>query len=144
MKRIKLISIGIIIFIATVGICATILLLPTESDDSISKGLASKMLALLDVNKESALLATDYFNSDKSGWYEKYMNYMYANKLIDVKKNRPSAKTANKNFDYGDLKFYLEAKRIELDKIKEITGMDYKEVSDKAKVPYKEFMEIYE
>ncbi len=144
MKRIKIISIGIVILLATVGIFATILLLPARSDNSISKGLASKMLALLDGNMEEVKATSDYFHSKESKWYEKYMNYMYANGLLDKKTNKPHKDTAAKVFNYGDLRFYLEAKQIEISKIKEVTGIDCEEFSDKDEVKKTDFMEIYE
>lgn len=144
MKRIKLISIGIIILLATVGIFATILLLPASRNNSITKGLASKMLALLDGDKEEISATSDYFETKNPKWYEKYMNYMYANGLLDKKSNKPDKTTAEKVFNYGDLIFYLEAKGIEAEKIKEVTGIDCGEFSENEEVSRTDFMEIYE
>lgn len=144
MKRVKLISIGIIVLLATVGICATILFLPAENNNSITIGLASKMLALLDGDMDAICATSDYFKTKESVWYEKYMNYMYANDLLKISDNKANAKTANKQWTYGDFKHYFEIKEIETSQIKEITGIDCDEFSDGDKVSKTDFMEIYE
>lgn len=144
MKRVKLISIGIIVLLATVGICATILLLPTQSNNSITKGLASKMLALLEADMDAICATSDYFESKEQAWYEKYMNYMYANDLLEASGNKANARTAHKLWTYGDFKHYFETKKIETAQIKEITGIDCEEFSDGDKVSKTDFMEIYE
>ena len=144
MKRIKLISVGLVAIIATLGIFATILLLPARSDNSIRLGLASKMLALLDGDMGAIKSTSDYFNSKNPQWYEKYMNYMYANGLLDLSKNKASKNVGKKVFTYEDLKFYLKEKEIETDKIKEVTGIDLEKQSDNKDIPKNDFMEIYE
>ena len=144
MKRIKLILIGFVVLLATVGILATILFLPARSDNSMRLGLASKMLALLDGDMGAIKATSDYFNSKNPQWYEKYMNYMYANGLLDVSENKPSKNVGQKVFTYGDLKFYLKVKDIEPEKIKEVTGIDIAELPDNEEIAKGDFMEMYE
>ena len=144
MKRVKLILIGFVVLLATVGILATILFLPARSDNSMRLGLASKMLALLDGDMGAIKATSDYFNSKNPQWYEKYMNYMYANGLLDVSENKPSKNVGQKVFTYGDLKFYLKVKDIEPEKIKEVTGIDIAELPDNEEIAKGDFMEMYE
>ncbi len=144
MKRKKLILIGIVLALAAAGICLVVFFNVGTDKNCFSKGLASKMLALLDADKSIISATSDCFDSNEAEWYEKYMNYLYANGLLDIKENKPTKRTAQEEWTYGDFKYYFEQKNISLEKLTEITGINMEDKRDKEEVNKSDFMEIYE
>ena len=143
-KRKKLILIGIITAVAAVIICLVTFLWQKGDKNCFSKGLASKMLALLDEDKSIIESASDCFNSDNPAWYEKYMNYLYAYDLLDETENKPNKRTAGQAWTYGDFKYYFARKEISAADVYEVTGIDIDEKRDGKYVSKGDFMEIYE
>lgn len=144
MKHKKLILMGIVLALAAAGICFVVFFQVGTDKNCFSKGLASKMLALLDSDKNIISATSDYFESDEPQWYEKYMNYLYANNLLDYKDNKPTKRVAEQEWTYGDFKYYFKQKNISTDEILEITGIDVEDKRDKDEVIKADFMEIYE
>ena len=144
MKRKKLMLIAIIVSLAALAICLVVFLVPKENSNYLTKGLAYKMLALLEADKDVIDATSDYFDEDESKWYEKYMNYLYANGLVDADSNKPTNAIGDKKFTYGDLKFYLNASNVDLEDVSEFTGVDVLKAKNKAIISRTDFMEIYD
>lgn len=147
MKKInktKLILTGIVLALAGIGIWLVCFLGKTDNDNYVSKGLASKMLALLEADKEIIAVSDDLFDSKEDAWYEKYMNYMYAGNFLDVSNNKPNKRTANKEWTYYDFNFYLKQKGVSNEDVYEVTGININKHKGKDTVTKADFMEIYE
>lgn len=144
MKYKKLILIGLVVSVATLGILLAVFLVPKADANYFTKGLAFKMLALLEADKDVIESTSDYFESDNPNWYEKYMNYLYANELVDIDSNKPTQSTADGKFTYGDLKYYLEAKKVNVTEVSEFTGIAIDKEKNKEIIKRTDFMEIYD
>ena len=144
MKNKKIILTSIVISLASIGVWLVYFFGNPKEDNYISKGLASKMFALLETDREIISVSDDVFDTKEDVWYEKYMNYMYAGNLLDISKNKPNKRTANKEWTYYDLKFYLEQKSVSFKEVYEVTGINIGKCKDKEKVTKTDFMEIYE
>ena len=87
---------------AAAGICFVVFFRVGTDKNCFSKGLASKMLALIDADKNIINATSDCFDSKEEAWYEKYMNYLYANSLLDIKVNKPTGRVAQQEWTYGE------------------------------------------
>lgn len=144
MKHKKLILIVIVLAMAAAGICFVVFFRVGTDKNCFSKGLASKMLALIDADKNIINATSDCFDSKEEVWYEKYMNYLYANSLLDIKVNKPTGRVAQQEWTYGDFRYYFEQKNISLSELLDVTGIDVEACDDKDAVLKADFMEIYE
>ncbi len=74
-KRLLVIVTAAGIFALTAALL--ILSMGRREDNRIPRSIASKMLALLETDKEGAAQSPDCFDGKGKGeWYEKYINYM--------------------------------------------------------------------
>ena len=144
MKRKKLMLIAIVVSLAALAICLVVLLVPKKNSNYITKGLAYKMVALLEADKDVIDATSNYFDEDDPKWYEKYMNYLYANGLMDMECNKPDKEVGDEKFTYADLKFYLKAKEVNVKDVSEFTGVDIDKAKNKTVVSRTDFMEIYD
>lgn len=141
MKK-KLIICGITIAVAAVIILIIVFAGTGRKDKYITNALASKMLALLRVDKATTEQTTNYFTESEDVWYEKYINYMCDTGVFD--KTEVNKKMASEYFTYGALRTYLEINSVELNPIYKELEIDLTEYKSSKKVQKKDFMEIYE
>ncbi len=145
MKYRKIILIGLVVILATISIIMVIVFTPKKNNsDYISKGLASKMLALLEADKDVIGATSDYFKNNNSKWYEKYMNYLYANNFLDLDTNKPDSKIANSKYTYADLRYYLDAKEVDISAVSDFTGVEVSKDKGNKAITHSDFMEVYD
>lgn len=108
--------IGFVAGIPLLVIILIIIILISEREQSgISRGAAYKSAALLLSDRESCekLLADqelEYFSEkEKSHWYVKYMNYLYAGGYLDIEKTPAAKETAEGFLTYEDAENLAEA-----------------------------------
>ncbi len=117
-----------------------ILSMGRREDNRIPRSIASKMLALLETDKEGAAQSPDCFDGKGKGeWYEKYINYMKSKGYGDF----GSAGEAQKAFTYGDMQRYLTVKGISGETVDEASGIDPFKYKEHKKITRDDFNGIY-
>lgn len=115
-----------------------IFFIDNSNNRCISVARASKMLALLESDKTTI---NSYSDGNDDRWYYKYMNYCQKNGLTEKDKIK---KIYNRAYTYGDLRFYLNSKKISIKDVEEATDINPEKHKDREYISDADFKRVYD
>ena len=115
-----------------------IFFIDNSNNRCISVARASKMLALLESDKTTI---NSYSDGNDDRWYYKYMNYCQKNGLTEKDKIK---KIYNRAYTYGDLRFYLNSKKISIKDVEEATDINLEKHKDREYISDADFKRVYD
>lgn len=143
-KKKKIAALVIFLIILGFGIWLVVSIAGRNEKEHITKQLAYKMLSLLEADKSVIQSAGDCFGDEaKDAWYEKYFNFMNEKGYADYS-GGAKASYAAKQFTYGDMALYMEAKGLSFETVDEATGIDVSDYKSAKKMRKEHFDEIYD
>lgn len=113
-----------------------IFFIDNSNNRCISVARASKMLALLESDKTTI---NSYSDGNDDRWYYKYMNYCQKNGLTEKDKIK---KIYNRAYTYGDLRFYLNSKKISIKDVEEATDINPEKHKDREYISDADFKRV--
>ena len=136
----------LICFVIVVSGCAIFFSLrKKDKDNYISVAQACKMLTLLNTDMNSLKSVSNHFGENSSGeWYEKYINYMLDMDYLEISQNEPDSKLAEQMYSYGDLKYFLKGRGIDITEAGKVSMNEIENVKDRKSIPLDTFVRIYD